>query len=162
MAFDAFLKIDGIKGESGDSKHKGEIEIYSYRLGVKQAVHGLGGGSGAGKPAFQDMHFVKKLDAASPALLLACACGTHIKEACFVIRKAGGTQLEYLKVKLTDVLISSYDPGGSAQGADDIPLEEIGLNFGKIEYAYQTQGADGKALGGPQIAGYDVKKNAKV
>ena len=29
MAFDAFLKIDGIKGESTDSKHKDEINLLS-------------------------------------------------------------------------------------------------------------------------------------
>src|ERR1035438_7173422 len=41
--FDAFLKLDGIKGESADAKHKGEIDIYSFsarhqrRVGRRQA-----------------------------------------------------------------------------------------------------------------------------
>ena len=34
MAFDAFLKIDGIDGESLDKNHKDEIEIDSYSWGV--------------------------------------------------------------------------------------------------------------------------------
>ena len=28
--FDCFLKIDGIEGESADSKHKGEIDVKSF------------------------------------------------------------------------------------------------------------------------------------
>src|SRR5579872_3569078 len=113
MAFDAFLKLDGIKGESADSKHKGEIDIVSFKMGLKQTgTHAHGGGGGAGKVLVQDIHFVKKLDAASPLLLLHCAAGTHIKEANFVVRKAGGQPVEYLKVKLTDVIVSNFEPHG--------------------------------------------------
>lgn len=41
-------------------------------------------------------------------------------------------------------------------------MEEISLNFAKVEYSYQPQGADGKAQGGPILAGWDVKANQKV
>jgi type VI secretion system secreted protein Hcp len=116
MAFDAYLKLDGIKGESQDFRHKGEIDILSFTLGVTQTgISASGGGGGAGKSQHQDMQLVKKVDASSPLLYLNCACGAHIKEAMFVVRKAGGSQLEYLKIKLTDVLISSYKPHGNAQ-----------------------------------------------
>jgi type VI secretion system secreted protein Hcp len=160
--FDAFLKLDGIKGESADAKHKGEIDIASFSWGVSQTgVSATGGGGGAGKVSFQDIHFVKKTDASSPLLMLNCANGAHIKEANFVVRKAGGTQLEYLKIKLTDILVSSFKDHGSQKG-DEIPMESITLNFAKVEYTYQPQGADGKAQGGPILAGWDVKANQKV
>jgi type VI secretion system secreted protein Hcp len=183
MAYDAFLKLDGIKGESMDAKHKGEIDIMSFSWGLTQTgTHGVGGGGGAGKVNVQDISITKKVDSASPLLFLNCASGTHIKEGTLVVRKAGGTQLEYLKIKLTDVLVSSYEPygetgatgaapAGSAANlrkdkwhvaADEIPLEEVSLNFGKVEYSYQPQGADGKAQGGPILAGWDVKANQKV
>jgi len=160
--FDAFLKLDGIKGESADSKHKGEIDIMSFSWGVAQTgVSATGGGGGAGKVAFQDIHFVKKTDASSPLLMLNCPNGAHIKEANFVVRKAGGTKLEYLKIKITDILVSSFKDHGSQNG-DQIPLESITLNFAKVEYSYQPQGADGKAQGGPILAGWNVKQNQKV
>ncbi|GAO92520.1 hypothetical protein PSA5_07405 [Pseudomonas syringae pv. actinidiae] len=38
MAFDAFLKIDGIPGESLDDKFKDWIEILSYTHGATQAT----------------------------------------------------------------------------------------------------------------------------
>jgi type VI secretion system secreted protein Hcp len=160
--FDAFLKLDGIKGESADSKHKGEIDIMSFSWGLSQTgVQATGGGGGAGKVHFQDIHFVKKSDASSPLLMLNCATGAHIKEGNFVVRKAGGTQLEYLKIKLTDILISSFTEHGSQKG-DEIPMESVTINFAKVEYQYQPQGADGKAQGGPVLAGWDVKANVKA
>src|ERR1700686_5750090 len=143
--FDAFLKLDGIKGESADAKHKGEIDIMSFSWGVSQTgVSATGGGGGAGKVSFQDIHFTKKTDASSPLLMLNCASGAHIKEGNFVVRKAGGTQLEYLKIKLTDILISGGKDHGSSSGGD-IPSESVTINFAKVEYSCQPQGADGKA-----------------
>ena len=160
--FDAFLKLDGIKGESADAKHTGEIDITSFSWGLSQTgIQATGGGGGAGKVAFQDISFIKKTDASSPLLMLNCANGTHIKEGNFVVRKAGGTQLEYLKLKLTDILVSSFKDHGSISGGD-IPTESLTLNFAKVEYSYQQQGADGKAQGGPILAGWDVKANQKV
>lgn len=214
--FDAFLKLDGIKGESADAKHKGEIDIESFSWGMSQTgVSATGGGGGAGKVQVHDISLWKKTDASSPLLFLNCANGAHIKEATFVVRKAGGEQLEYLKIKLTDVLVSSYQPcglqdsgdegalgsgggqlarvfritnvridgtqlpvtsGGSVTGASpihanllggtgptgEIPSEHFSLNFAKIEMSYQPQGADGKAQGGPIMAGWDVKGNVKA
>src|SRR6478609_2866958 len=103
MAFDAFLKLDGIDGESTDDKHKNEIEVLSYSWGLTQSSSGdSGGGGGAGKATFQDLHFVSHLSKASPMLFLKCATGQHIKEGLITVRKAGGGQLEYLKITLTD------------------------------------------------------------
>jgi type VI secretion system secreted protein Hcp len=168
--FDAFLKLDGIKGESADAKHKGEIDIKSFSWGLSQTgVSGTGGGGGAGKVKVHDFSITKTTDAASPLLFLNCANGAHIKEANFVVRKAGGEQLEYLKIKLTDVLISSYKPGLDWSGPGDegpeesvLSQEHVTLNFAKVEYSYQPQGSDGKAQGGPILAGWDVKANKKV
>jgi type VI secretion system secreted protein Hcp len=176
--FDAFLKLDGIKGESADAKHKGEIDIMSFSWGMSQTgVSATGGGGGAGKVHVHDFQITKKTDASSPLLMLNCASGAHIKEANFVVRKAGGEQLEYLKIKLTDVLVSSYKPSGAEsqliglllpavdtadKSSDEIPMENVTLNFAKVEFSYQPQGADGKAQGGPILAGWDVKANQKV
>jgi len=49
MAFDYFLRIDGVPGSSTDAKHKGEIEVESFSFGVSnQASPGTGAGGGAG------------------------------------------------------------------------------------------------------------------
>jgi type VI secretion system secreted protein Hcp len=131
MAVDAFLKLDGIKGESTDHKHSGEIEILSFSWGVSNpGSRSCGGGGGTGKVSFQDFSFVKRIDASSPALMLACCEGKHIMEGTITVRKAGDKPLEYLKIKLEDILISSAQSGGG--GATD-PMEQVTLNFTRFE-----------------------------
>jgi type VI secretion system secreted protein Hcp len=158
---DYFLKLDGIKGESTDSKHKGEIDIESFSWGATQSgTHSAGGGGGAGKVQMQDFHFVMKVNTASPKLMEACATGEHIKSATLICRKAGKDQQEFLKWTFSDLLISSYQTGGSS-GHDVIPLDQISLNYSKVEVEYKAQKADG-TLDGPVKAGYDLKANKKV
>jgi len=156
MAVDYFLKIQGIEGESHDAKHKNEIDVLSFSWGETQTgTHAGGGGGGAGKVSMQDFHFVMKTNKASPKLLLACANGEHIKEATMVCRKAGKDQQDFMKIKFTDLLVSSYQTGGSST-SDEIPMDQISLNYAKIEYEYKQQQPDG-TLGGPIKAGYDLK-----
>jgi type VI secretion system secreted protein Hcp len=153
---DYFLKLDGIQGESQDSKHKNEIEIESFSWGANQtgtASHG--GGMGAGRVQMQDFQFVKRIDKASPKLMLACASGDHVKSAILVCRKAGKEQQEYLKITFTDLLVSSYVTTGSGAG-DIIPMDQIALNFSKVEFEYKEQKPDG-TLGGAIKAFYDMK-----
>lgn len=156
-AVDYFLKLNGIDGESTDSKHKASIDIESWSWGETQTgSHSGGGGGGAGKVQMQDFSFTMRVNKASPKLMLACASGEHIKEAILTCRKAGKEQQEYLKIKFYDLLVSSYQTGGSR--GDVIPVDQISLNFSKIEYDYKEQKVDG-SLGGSVKAGYDLKAN---
>jgi len=160
MASDYFLKIEGIKGESTDSKHKDEIEVESFEFGVTNiGTGGRGGGHGSGKASFKDISFVKRADTASPTLMVKCAKGEHIKKAMLTVRKAGGTQQDYYKVELTDLMISSFHNSGS--DTDSVPLEHVSLNFSKIEFYYSPQSADG-SLGAKTHGGYDLKENRSV
>jgi type VI secretion system secreted protein Hcp len=155
---DYFLKVEGIDGESEDSKHKGEIDVLSWAWGETQSgTHHVGGGGGAGKVAIQDFSFVMKVNKASPKLMQACASGEHIKKAVLACRKAGKEQQEFLKVTMSDVLVSSYQTAG-AGGADIIPSDHISLNFAKIEFEYKEQKADGTS-GGTVKGGWNIKEN---
>ena len=115
---DIFLKIEGLPGESTDDKHKGELDLESFSWGATQAgTGGHGGGSGQGKVQPHDFTFTKRLDKSSPVLYMACATGTHYKEVTLSVRKAGGGQQEYFKVKMNDVMVSSYNVSGAESGA---------------------------------------------
>lgn len=157
MAVDYFLKIKDIEGESEDSKHKGEIELESWSWSESNAgSHAGGSGGGAGKVHMQDFNFSMSVNKASPKLLLACAQGTHIPEALLTCRKAGKDQQEYLKIKFTDLLVSSYQTGGSSGAV--VPIESISFNFTKIEYEYYPQKKDGTL--GPKVpVFYNLKEN---
>lgn len=160
-ATDYYLKLEGIEGESQDDKFKGQIDLESWSWGeTNSGSHSTGGGGGAGKVQMQDFHFVMKYNKASPKLMLGCATGQHIKLATLSCRKAGGKQEVYLEVKMSDLLISSYQTGGSSHG-DLVPTDQISLNFSKIQIDYKQQKPDGTMVPAGQ-AGYDVKANKKV
>jgi type VI secretion system secreted protein Hcp len=158
MAIDYFLKIDGISGESLDSKHKGEIDVESWSWGEANPTppSGAGGGGGAGKVQMQDFNFTTKFSKASPSLMLACASGKHLKSAVLTARKAGKGQQEFLTFSLSDVLVSAYQTGG-AEG-DVVPADAVSLRFSKIQVEYKQQNPDG-SLGSSIKAGWDVKQN---
>lgn len=158
---DYFLKIKEVEGESNDAKHKNEIDVEAWSWAETQGGTGgfSGGGGGAGKVSMGDFNFTMRVNKASPKLFLYCASGKHIPEATLTCRRAGDEQQEYLKYKFTDILISSYQTGGS--NGDVVPMDNISFNFSKIEVEYAPQKADGK-LDSPQKAGWDLKKNTKV
>lgn len=159
MAIDYFMKIDGIPGESQDSKHKGEIDVQSWSWGLSNSG-AAGGGGGAGKVSFQDLHFVTNLSKASPKLLEGCAAGTHFKQGVLAARKAGKAQQEFFTITMSDLLVTSYQTGGSAQ-TQILPVDQVSLNFSKVVVEYKEQKADG-TLGGSIKAGWDIKANKKI
>jgi type VI secretion system secreted protein Hcp len=131
MAFDAFLKIEGIDGESQDKDHKNEIEIDSFSWGVTNPSTGGGGRGGGGRAMNQDFHFIAPVSKASPSLMLACCTGRHFATATLTCRKAG---TEFEKIELFDVLVSSYSPSGDTH--EDRPEDSFTLNFHKIDFLY--------------------------
>jgi len=158
MAVDMFLKLDGIKGESKDHKHEGTIHIESFSWGLNQTgAHGTGGGGGAGKVSVHDISITKFVEKSSPPLLQACASGKHIPNGLITVRKAGEKPLEYLKIKLMDILISSVQFAGHGS---DLLTENVTLNFAKFHVEYQEQKADGSGTPAGEM-GWDVKANQK-
>ena len=157
MASGIFAKIGNIKGESLDSKHKGEVELLSWSWGVAQSgTMAHGGGGGEGKATFHDFNFTHHIDKASPVLLKACATGEHIKEATITVRKAGKGQQEFLIIKMNDVIITSVDLSGT--GDAPASAAHVALQFAKVDLEYKPQKADGSLDAGLHFK-YDIKGN---
>jgi|SRR3954465_7973216 len=161
MAVDMFIKLKDIEGESRDSKHGKEIDVLAWSWGMSNSGNAhLGGGLGAGKVNVQDLSLTKYVDKSSAVLMGACATGKHIPEALLTVRKAGEKPLEYLKIALTDVLITSLSTGGS--GGEDRLTENVTLNFAKYEIEYNEQDQKGAvAPGSPIIQSFDIAANEK-
>jgi type VI secretion system secreted protein Hcp len=159
VAVDMFLKLDGIKGESKDSKHSGEIEILAWSWGLSNSgSFGSGGGGGTGKVSVQDISFTKYVDVSSPALLLAACTGKHIPEVTFIVRKAGDKPLEYITIGLKKAIITSISTGGS--GGEDRLTENITLNFATFKHQYKEQSDTGDAASQPDMT-WNIPGNAE-
>jgi len=151
-AGDMFLMVKGakhgvIKGESQDGQHKGEIEILSWSWGM-QAKTNLGGGTATGKATINDLRIVKRVDSASTALMLALRTNEPIQKAVLTLRKAGKSQLEYLKITIEQGRVTALTvEAGDLSGSADI-FERVSFSFNKIEVEYVPQGKDGQPQGG--------------
>jgi type VI secretion system secreted protein Hcp len=161
MAFDAFLKLDTITGESTDTSFAGSMEIFSFSLGAANPVTigSASGGGGGGKATLNSLSFTKKTDKASPVLYQTCVTGAHLATGTVTLRKAGGSPLVYLTYGLKVVYVDSIQWSGST-GGDDTPTEHVSLTFGTLTVDYQPQDNTGKALGGAVHGGWNVQTNA--
>lgn len=154
MAVDMFIKVGDIKGESLGSGHKEEIDVLAWSWGMTQS-----GTSGGGKVSVQDLSFTKWVDKASPNLMKFCCSGKFYPEALLTVRRAGDKPLEYIKIKMENVVITSVSTGGS--GGEDRLTENVTLNFGKVKVEYQPQKDDGSADGGAIPMGWNIKENVE-
>lgn len=158
MASDYLLELDGVKGESKDDKFKDCIEVDSFSWGASNPTSfGFGGGGGTGKVSFQDMHFTKVTDKASPVLFFKCASGDHLGKACLHVRKAGKTQQEFYTITLETFAVSSFSSGGhSGAGV----TESFSLGFAKLKFEYKEQ-SDKGPTGASVKNGWDQQKNVE-
>ncbi len=157
MAVDMFLKIDGVDGEAKDNSHEKEIEVLAWSWGMSQSgsMH-VGAGGGAGKVNVQDMSITKYVDKSTPNLMAACATGKHYSEIKLTVRKAGESPLEYVKITMSRVIVTSVSTGGS--GGEDRLTENTAFNFAeyKIEYTPQKDDGSGDAV---VESAFNIEKN---
>jgi len=162
MAYDAFLKLAGVTGESVKDQHKGEIELLSFSWGVTNPTTvGSGTGLAAGKAAVSDFSITKPTDTASGALFKNCCSGKHFDTAVVSLQKSTGAASGevYLKYEFDKVMITNVSWSGSASGAGgDHPVEHVSFAFEKVKVTYKAQDSSGK-LGSQQVVSYDAAAN---
>lgn len=144
MAFDSFIKIPGVDGESKRKGFEKQIEVYSFSLGASNPTTiGAGGGGGAGKVSISSFNFMKKTDITSPVLFQACCDGTHYDKVSITLNKSGGkAPVDFLKYEFEQVYVESIQWSGSS-GGDDTPTESVSFAFGKMVVTYTGQNPDG-------------------
>lgn len=148
-----FLKLDGIKGESLEKGHVGDLKLDSFSLGAQGAIGSATGGAGAGKVSVQTFTITKPVDKTSPLLLQDAITGSHIKEAVLEFtHKLKGSEQDYLKLKIDDLLITSVQDGTSSSGE---PQEQVTFDFLKIKSIFLPQGHKGAG----ETVGWNVVAN---
>lgn len=167
MALDAHLDLQkggkgAIVGESKNEGFTGQVQLISWSWGASNSGSSvIGGGLGGGKASFQDFHFTIQMSKASPKILLFLATGQVIDEALLTLRKAGdkAKQQVFLTVKFKELMISSYQTGGTDESG--LPMEQISLNYASFDVEYFEQGKDGMVKTAGK-GGYDLKLNKPI
>ena len=126
---------------------------------VKGGKIGLFGGAGVGKVAFQDLNIVAKIDKCYPAVLKHCATGKHLGKVEISLCKAGGSQIEYAKIELTDVLVTSVTVSGTS--SSESTVVNYSFQASKIKTQYWEQTTQG-GKGAESQMGFDIKQNKEA
>lgn len=153
----AFLRLEGIAGESADAKHRGEIDIESFGWSESQTGSGSqpGGGRSSERINAGSFQFSAYTSQASPRLFQACATGQRVKTAVLTVRNRSG--LEYMTWRLTDVSVRDYKIVGDTN-RDARTRDEFSLEFSRIEFEYRPVQPNGQP-GQPVKAGWDAVQN---
>lgn len=160
MAYDAFLKLDGITGESQKQNHTGEIDIMSFSWGSSNSSSvGTGTGVSVGKVSVSDFSIMKSTDSSSPVLFQKCCDGSVIPTATVTLqRQVAGQATPYLVYNFTNVYVTSIQWSGSGGAGDDAPMESCSFCFETATVDYTPQSDDGS--GGSAVhGGWDVGQN---
>ncbi|KAB0484013.1 type VI secretion system secreted protein Hcp [Pseudomonas reinekei] len=160
MAFDAFIKIEGIPGEALDEKYRNWIEVSGYSFSTYQstsATASSAGGATAGRTTLSHFTFTKTLDKSSCKLMEASCAGEHLKEVTLVLSRAGTDKLKYYEIVLEEVIIADY----TQNAAVGIPVEIVQLNYGRIKTVYTQQKRSDGAGGGNIAGGWDRISNKR-
>ncbi|MBM4037671.1 MAG: type VI secretion system tube protein Hcp [Planctomycetes bacterium] len=159
MAFDAFLQIDKISGESQDERYEDSIEVLSFSWGVRQPSAGQGAGGRGERCDFDNFTFTKTVDRASPLLAMACASGKRHAFAQLVLHRATGEKQGYYGMELRDVVIASVRMEGDPKGHGGLPIETVSLSFSKIIWHYVLTDKQTGKPGGSVVGSWDLAAN---
>lgn len=149
MAWDAYLHLEGIKGEATRKGHEEDIPLSSFNLGGNLPIISQPGSplQVAGRAALTGFHFTKRSDGASPELFKAMCNNKKFPDAKVTFYRAGSeTSIPYIEYEFKDVVISDLMWSGS-DGGDGIPEESGSFYFGYVKVVYTVPNPDGTKKG---------------
>ena len=166
MAFDSFLKIEGIPGDATDKSHIKWIPLESWSHGVVMPIGGIGSGQqnlSAGKVDFSDFTFAKRVDIASPLLAKYCCMGKVIPsmklDLCRAINQTGGTKEVFQTYEFKNALVSSVTNSGAS--GTDIPLETVSIRYSEMMAEHKTYAPDG-SMDTSQKMGWSIAQDMET
>jgi type VI secretion system secreted protein Hcp len=155
MAVNAFLRFEGVEGESAQKGHERWIEVQGWDWEIEAEATVTGSGASVGKPRPSALTWSHSFDTASIALLGKIATGrvTPKAELHAVRASADGRSSEpYLKAVLEGVRVTRV----ATTGAEDGSVQQlVSIVFTKITMDYRRQDPSGK-LGTPTTFSWDI------
>jgi len=132
----AYIKFDGVDGESTDKDHKAWIDILSFSEGTK-----IQEGSDSTRAQYEVSDFIvaKELDKSSPKLAESIAMRKVFPKVEIHLDSGRATYYAY---ELTNVMITSYTISGTH---NEVPTEEFSLNYEKVKFSETSKEPPKKA-----------------
>ncbi len=131
LADEVYVQIPGIPGESLATKYPNWIAASAFGQDYNRRMCG-------------GVTLTKSLDRASAPLAMAAVDGQPVSMATIAVVKPGALALEFLRIVLTDVIVSNVNIQGTA--ATTAISESVKLLPRSVTITYRQQQADG-ALG---------------
>ncbi len=148
MSVDAYMKIEGIDGESTDAAHEKWIQLLSIEHGVMQLSDSPS--AEKARPQFDSLVVTKSMDASSPSLTLYCCNATLIPTVHMELCLPTGEKHVFMTLKLTEAFVKSVSFNHSAGSEAVRPVEVVTFNYSKISWDYTS--IDDKGKTGATIA----------
>ncbi len=167
MAFDAYIELDGVPGESKKKGKENQIEIFSFSWGSSNPTTvSANSGISAGRASVSSFNVMKQTDKASPVLFQSCCSGKVHGTMKVTLRKTSGGDAktptkDFLVYTFTDVMVESVQWSGSA-GGDDVPTESVSFAFTTVKIEYFPQDTETGKLGAAVSANWDIKLAAST
>lgn len=163
MAFDTYMKIDDVEGESTRAGHEGEVEVFAFSWGASNPTSVSAGTTGlsASRVSISTFNVTKQTDLASGTLFIKCCQGSHIPGIKVTLNKASGDTkpMPYLTYEFSDCMVESIQWSGSS-GGDDRPSESVSFAFAKVQITYNQQAITGAAKK-PVVESFDLTTMSK-
>jgi type VI secretion system secreted protein Hcp len=150
-----FLRLQGVTGEAVDADHKGEIDVVSWSWGMQAPTSAITGAA-TSKAVISELHVIKRVDQSSPTLMNFLRGNKVMAQAQLTVRKAGQKPLEYFKIELENVRVTSL----KAESESDELVERLTLGFSKVRVSYIPQGKTGGSGGGANVFEADAHAGA--
>ena len=145
----AYIKFEGVEGEAQDKEHKGWSDLLNFSQGLTQPGGGATGPTRRrGDVIVEDIQCVKELDKSSPKIAEAVCKGRVFPkvEIHMTASYTDAGRQTYYAYELKNVLVTSYNIGGSGQ-SEDVPTENFSLNSEELKVTYTECDNAGKKKG---------------
>jgi type VI protein secretion system component Hcp len=146
VAFEVFLKLGAIDGDSVDKAHLKWIAVDTFSWGLERES-GTGGFPAPSASVARPVNFEAQPGMASPKIAASCLTGAKIPEADVDVVDTASRAI-FLKYRFMDVVVSSFEE--SLNAVPKVQVTAFTLGFAKVSITEQGLGPNG--LPGPAVS----------
>jgi type VI secretion system secreted protein Hcp len=137
-----YLKLDGVDGNSKDSKHEKWIDIHNWSWGASSSVNMYGGGKSGGSSQIEPVQFSCITSSVTPTLMKKLLEGTVIPTGTLemTMRIDDAEEGTWLKVEFTNIMLASMSQSHDKNNPES--YDNVSIVFEKVTQKIADQKDD--------------------